>query len=195
MSLTIPKVFDFPTISSVFKGDNGVIGFGVVKVLVSRFSESFGFSTKLSDVQLETITVDILENFKYETLHDIILFLKMARSGKLGVTKKGLDSNLIIGEWLPVYLELKAVERENLIQKEKSKFNESLTTIDDVRKEYEKNYRKNFIKRVEKYVDEITTNISREQLETLIVEWNNDEKKKPFIRILKRKRLTIKSDL
>jgi hypothetical protein len=192
MELTIKKVFDYPSVSSVFKGDNGAIGFGVVKVLVSRFAETFGFSTKLSEVQLESLTVDILDNFRYETLQDIILFLKMARSGKLGVTKKGIDSNLIIGEWLPIYLELKAIEREKIVKKEKDDLNSVQLTIEEVRAAYEKQKNNTFYNKVCDYVDKITEGITREELENLISEWAKDAEKKEYLRVLKRKRLTIK---
>ena len=88
MSLTLAESDNKAKMRSVFKGDTGQIGFSVVKVLVNRFLESFAFSTKLNDSQVEILTVDTLENFAYESLEDIILFFKMARSGKFGSAKK-----------------------------------------------------------------------------------------------------------
>ena len=192
MSISLTTVFEKPLISSVFKNESGQIGFSVVRVLSKRFLESFGFSTKLSDIQIDTLTVDILEYFSYETLEDIILFLKMARTGKLGSTNRGVDSNLILGVWAPAYLELKSIEREKIIQKEKQEKNNETLPIESVRKAYEKLNGNTFEKRVLDYIDKITQNINREQLEVLILEWNNDPEKKEFIRDLKRKRLTIK---
>lgn len=192
MSISLTTVFEKPLISSVFKNESGQIGFSVVRVLSKRFLESFGFSTKLSDIQIDTLTVDILEYFSYETLEDIILFLKMARTGKLGSTNRGVDSNLILGVWAPAYLELKSIEREKIIQKEKQENNNETLSIESVRKAYEKLNGNTFEKRVLDYIDKITQNINREQLEVLILEWNNDPEKKEFIRDLKRKRLTIK---
>ncbi len=192
MGLTIQQVFEKPLIKSVFKDEAGQIGFSVVSILCKRFLESFGFSTKLSDVQIDTLTVDILEYFSYETFEDIIIFFKMARTGKLGTTNRGVDSNLILGVWGPAYLELKAIEREKIVKKEKDELNNDELSIDEVRKAYEKHKNNTFYKKVCDYVDKITTDINRDQLEILISEWAKDEEKKPYLRVLKQKRLTIK---
>lgn len=191
MTLTIQDTFEQPIVRKVFSGEGAVIGFSVVKVLVTRFIDSFGFSTKLSETQLEILTVDTIENFKYETLQDIILFFKMARSGKFGSTKRGVDSNLIFGEWFPMYMELKSDTREQIYQKEKSEMNKNLVSIEDVKKTYQKLTEKPFLERVKSYADKITEGINREQLEVLIKEWDEDPQKKPYVQLLKVKRKTI----
>jgi hypothetical protein len=192
MNLTLSETLDQPTVRKVFSGDNATIGFSVVKVLVNRFIESFGFSTKLSESQIEILTIDTIENFKYESLQDIILFFKLARSGKFGSTKRGVDSNLIFGEWFPMYMEQKADLREQQYVKQKSEMNAQLVSIEDVKKHYEKLTEIPFVQRVKNYVDSITKDINREQLEVLIQEWESDEQKKPYIQILKSKRRSIK---
>lgn len=194
MSLNLQNTFSKPTIRTVFKGENGFIGFGVVKVLVIRFIDSFGFSTKMNDSQIETLTVDTLDRFSYESLEDIILFFKMARNGQLGSTHRGVDSNLIYGEWFPLYLEKKAEQREINYQKEKSlQFSKNMS-IEDVKKSYEKEKGKKsfFVDKVIAYIEKITEGIDREQLEILIEEWMKDEEKKRYIYHLNKKRLTIK---
>ncbi|KFF11210.1 hypothetical protein B0A62_03170 [Flavobacterium hydatis] len=192
MNLTIDQTFSKPNIRTVFKNENGTIGFSVVNVLVNRFINSFGFSTKLSNDQIEILTVDTLENFKYESLEDIIVFFKMARTGKFGSTKKGVDSNLIYGEWYPAYLEQKADIREQQYQKEKNALNSKEITLEDVKKTYSKHQEKNFEKRVTAFVDKITKNIDRQILEDLITDWEKDPARKPYLNILKKKRITIK---
>jgi hypothetical protein len=191
MNLTLSETLDQPTVRKVFSGDNATIGFSVVKVLVNRFIESFGFSTKLSESQIEILTIDTIENFKYESLQDIILFFKLARSGKFGSTKRGVDSNLIFGEWFPMYMEQKADLREQQYVKQKSEMNAQLVSIEDVKKTYEKLTEIPFVQRVKNYADSITKDINREQLEVLIQEWESDEQKKPYVQILKVKRRTI----
>lgn len=191
MNLTIQDTFNQPIVRKVFSGEGAVIGFSVVKVLVTRFIDSFGFSTKLSETQLEILTVDTIENFKYETLQDIILFFKMARSGKFGSTKRGVDSNLIFGEWFPMYMEQKADLREQQYVKEKSERNKSLVPIEEVIKNHQKLTEIPFVQKVKNYADKITEGINREQLEVLIKEWEEDPKKKPYTQILKVKRRTI----
>lgn len=194
MGLSISKTFENSSIRSVFKGDNGQIGYSVVNVLVKRFIDSFGFATKMNESQIETLTVDTLEKFSYETLLDIILFFKMARTGQFGSTGRGVDSNLIYGDWYPKYLELKSIEREKIIQKEQEQFKANQVSIEDVKKHYEKLENKNvfFVDRVIAYVEKITEGINREQLEKLIEEWMNDPQKKPYVYHLNKKRLTIK---
>ena len=193
IGLTIDKNLDKPVVRSLFKNENGQIGFAVVKVLVNRFIESFGFSTKLSETQLEILTVDTLDKFSFDSLQDIILFFKLARSGTFGTTKRGVDSNLIFGEWFPMYMELKAEARERQHLKDKKQTEESLLSIEDVKKSYEKIKPNNsFRDRVLIYIDKITEGINRLELEDLIQAWSEDQQKKPYLRELKAKRLTIK---
>ena len=193
IGLTVDKNLDKPVIRGLFKNENGQIGYAVVKVLVNRFIDSFGFSTKLSESQLEVLTVDTLEKFSYDSLEDIILFFKLARSGTFGTTKRGVDSNLIFGEWFPIYMEMKAEAREREYIKNKKTITESTLSIEEVKKSYEKIKPNNsFRDRVLIYIDKITEGINRLELEDLIQAWSEDEQKKPYLRELKAKRQTIK---
>ncbi|GLB52994.1 hypothetical protein NBRC110019_20340 [Neptunitalea chrysea] len=189
MELTLPQTLGKPTIRSVFKGNNGSLGFSVVRVLVTRFIHAFAFSTKLNDAQLETLTVDTLENFAYESLEDIILFFKMARSGKFGATKRGVDANLIFGEWFPIYLDQKAQLREQQHQQQKAPKN--TTTMADVAKTYQQIQDRNFMKWVHIYVDRITLDMDRQMLEDTITDWQRDPARKEYVHILKRKRRSV----
>ena len=193
LGLTIDKTIDKPVIRTLFKNENSQIGFTLVGILVTRFIDSFGFSTKLSETQLEIITYDTLEKFSYESLEDIVLFFKLARNGSFGTTKRGVDSNLIFGEWFPMYMELKAQAREQKYISDKKKESENLLSIEEVKKSYEKIKPNNtFRDQVLNYIEKITDGINRQQLEDLIIEWSNDEQKKEYLRELKIKRLTIK---
>lgn len=195
MNLSLKNTFDNSNIRSIFKGDNGQIGFSVVNILVKRFMESFGFATKMNETQLEVLTVDTLEKFAYESLEDIILFFKMARTGQFGSTMRGVDSNLIFGEWYPMYLELKATEREKLYQNEKVNYTKDQLTTQDVLKAYES--RKNTPQEIHdkqiKWIDDFTKDFNREQLENTILLWEKDESKKQYMRLLIMKRRDIKS--
>lgn len=195
LQLTISQADIKPKIREVFKGREQ-IAFSVIKVLVNRFISSFGFATKLTNDQVEIITVDAFEKFAYDSLEDVILFLKMARSGEFGTTKRGVDSNLIFGEWFPMYQERKSIAREQLREKEKSQLNTSTTSYADVAVTYQKAIKK---KQIEKemqtllaWIDKITKDFDRQMLEDLITDWESDEKKKHFSKYLKQKRRTIK---
>ena len=192
MGLTINETFSKPHLRSVFIGDHSSVGFSVVNVLVTRFIDSFAFTTKLNADQIDSLTVDTLENFAYESLEDVILFFKMCRSGKFGVAKKSIDSNLIFGEWYPKYLDKKAELREQKYNTQKNERNSIPTTMDDVKKSYAKIEKKNFVKRVENYIDKITAYMDRQMLEDTILDWSKNPGRKPYLDILKRKRKTIK---
>lgn len=193
LGLTIVGNLNKPVLKEVFKGDNGQAGFVVVRVLMARFLDSFAFVTKLTPAQIDVLTVDALDYFSYESLEDLILFLKMARSGKFGATKRGVDSNLIFGEWFPQYLELKSIERETIIKQKQEERKAFAVKMSDVEITYRKAMERKLKKREKEYVDEFTKNFDRQMLEDTIDSWNRTKELQPFVHLLKRKRLTIKS--
>ncbi len=191
-SLKLKDNLSKPLMRQVFKDELGQVGFSVCQTLVTRFTDSFGFSNKLNSVQIETLTVDTLEHFNYESLEDIILFFKMARSGKLGVTNRGIDSNLIFGDWFPKYMELKSVEREKTIEKKKKINKIDPFVLEKIKYTYEKAQKRKDIEKVYAYVDKLTKNFDRQMLEDTITDWEKDDKKIHFVYILKKKRRSIK---
>tara|TARA_R110002020_G_scaffold318905_10_gene534577 strand:- start:6370 stop:7014 length:645 start_codon:yes stop_codon:yes gene_type:complete len=191
MNLSIQDTFSEPNIRSVFKGDHGGVGFSVVNILVTRFIDSFAFSNKMSPDQIEMLTVDTLENFSYESLQDIILFFKMARSGKFGNTHRSPDNNLIYGEWFPKYLEQKALIREQNYDKEKNELRAKVVTTEDVKKTYSEIEKKNLHQQRLQYIEKITKDMDRQILEDTIVDWEKDEARKPYVKYLKMKRKTV----
>ncbi len=196
MGVSLKNTFESSSLRSTFKGENGQIGFSVVKILVDRFINSFGFSTKMTDIQIEVLTVDTLEKFSFETLEDIILFFKMARNGDFGSTMRGVDSNLIFGEWFPKYLEIKSIEREKIVAKEQFELNNNLLSIEDVKKAYNKaeNTPQKKHDRLRALIEENTKDFTRQQLEDLIVEWEKDETKTKFLYALRARRKDIGGD-
>jgi len=193
IQLTIADTFDKGLIKSVFKGEAGPIGFSVVNVLVTRFIDSFGFSTKLNPVQIETLTVDILENFQYETLEDIIIFLKMGRTGKFGSTGRGVDANLILGDWFPKYLDQKAQIREQDYNRDKAQFTDTGKAVEMYYAKIKKDKaRKEADQRVRSDIDLMCKDMDRHALETTISEWSNKPEMLPYLDYLKRKRQIIK---
>jgi len=195
MGLSISQTLDKALVRSVFKAEAGQIGFAVVNVLVTRFIDSFGFSTKLNSTQIETLTVDILESFQYETLEDIIIFLKMARTGKFGSTGRGVDSNLILGDWFPKYLDQKAQVREEIYQKEKSM--QAKATEDGAVDLYYAKLSREKAKKLEEQrmkaeIDEMVKSMDKQMLEDTIADWEKKEKLKPWVFYLKTKRQSVR---
>ena len=192
MRLTIDDTLEKPVLKNVFKNKEK-LAFSTIEVLVKRFLDSFGFSKKADYNQIETISIDSFEKFSYESLEDIILFFKMARRGDFGTTNKGVDSNLIFGEWFTMYLERKSIRREENHEKRKNKANEISVSYEDVKITYKKAHEKKKLEVVKTYVDNITKNFDRQMLEDLIFDWDKDPEKKKYISILKKKRVTIKT--
>lgn len=193
MSLSIKNVFDSSNIKSIFKGDNAMVAYGVMNVLVKRFLESFGFSTKLNDPQIEIITIDALEHFSYESMEDAIVFFKMARQGKFGTTNRGVDSNLIFGTWLPIYLEQKSEMRERIYASEKNSISIENNAVEDFYKKHrEKKLREAQEIKVKDKINDMVKTMNRVMLEDLIADWSKKPEMKPYLDYLKQKRLTIK---
>lgn len=193
MKLSVEKTFDKPLMKTVFKNeDAGTIAFGVVQVLIKRFLESFGFSTKPSQTLIDMMAVDALTKFEYETLDDIIIFLKMCRQGEFGTSMKGIDSNLVFGDWFPKYMELKAQKREDIHVKQK-KVSEYSNAVEQY---YAKVRRQKAQKEKEKNnkieIDKMCESMDRQMLEDTISDWSAKEEMKPYLDYLKQKRSVIK---
>lgn len=91
----------------------------VLNGLILRQAEFFNVRANLTDMQSVILANDLMEVFNYETLEDVVLMFKLARQGRFGQVFGRLDSETIMGGWVPAYLELKAQERENQHRKEK----------------------------------------------------------------------------
>lgn len=197
ISLKISDTLTKPVVYKVFE-NNSDLGFTFISALIKRFMDSFGFSTKINEVQLEILTIDTLEKFSHDTIEDLILFFKMARSGTFGTTNRGVDSNLIFGEWFPKYMEQKSIAREAKVAKDKieqtvERRGASKEEVLKYQREItEKNKSKEILRQANEYADKITKGITRERLEEIIEEWSNHEVRKNYIDILKRKRREIK---
>lgn len=95
-----------------------------ISYLTARLADNFNVGKKFSVEQSSLMALDLFEIFGYETLEDVVLMFKYARQGKIGDGKDfKLDSQTVFHKWVPEYLELKAVERENLHNKQKGEKN------------------------------------------------------------------------
>ena len=191
--LKIEETFSQPIINSVFKGEYGSTGFSVIRILVDRFINSFGFSTKMTPDQLDMITVDTFDAFGHETLVDVVLFFKMARSGKFGDTHRGVDSNLIFGKWFPLYMEKKSLARERVYEDNKQTRKDISISMESVEITYRKTMAKKLKENESAFIDNFTKNMDRQVLEDTIHTWGNHAELKKHIAVLKLKRRTIKA--
>jgi hypothetical protein len=164
--------------------------------LINRLANNFNVSRNFTHEQSYIMALDLIDVFKDETLEDLLLMFRMARSGRIGDGQDyKLDSQTVFHKWMPQYLNLKAELRENNHRKEKEQlkaFTKDLT-IEDVKKAYIKKMSAQKIEDARNArIDEITKDFTREDLENLIVEWTKDDVKKKYLRYLTKKRLTIK---
>ncbi|MCD8412755.1 hypothetical protein [Tenacibaculum finnmarkense] len=193
--LTIKQTLKYPILKEVFRGDNGVLAYTFMSVLVTRFLEGFTFTTKLPNSQIEILISDSLERFQNETLIDVVIFFKKARKGEYGVAKKGIDANIIFGDWLPQYFEEKAIVREN-DTKNRQNIQNSNVDASKVAHSYkllaEKKAKEIKLANVKAHISAITVNADKQILEDLIFDWERCPKRKPFVHLLKLKRKIIK---
>lgn len=74
-------------------------------------------------MDLETatlLTTDIFTHFQNESLEDVVLMLKMARTGRLGKGNGRLDSDTLFTIFIPNYLLFQAEEREKIHHRDKT---------------------------------------------------------------------------
>ena len=192
-------IFNKPMIRNVFKGDVlGTLAFSTVNVLVNRLLDAFAFTQKLNLTQIDMLTVTTLEKFGYESLEDVILFFKMARTGEFGATRKSLDANLLFGDWLVQYFDLKAQEREVFRNRQKGEYMKNAEGVyaSIKKRQAKEEFEKKAQDKID-YINKITTNFDRQMLEDLITDWSKKPLFKNMLKLLKQKRreiLWIKKD-
>lgn len=93
--------------------------------LIMRSMDFFNVGQKLNDIQAMTLATDLLEDdvFGYENIEDVVLLFKYARQGRIVGKIWRIDSQVITTEWIPQFLEIKAVARENSWNNEKQQLN------------------------------------------------------------------------
>ncbi len=95
-----------------------------ISFLVLRLSENFNVGKKFTSEQASLMAMDLFEIFSYESLEDVVLMFKYARQGRIGDGKDfKLDSQTVFHKWVPEYLELKAIEREQQHTRQKGEKN------------------------------------------------------------------------
>lgn len=118
--MTFLNTYNGTLISKLSKENKGVT-MKVIMYLLERLNDQFNMNLKLNRVQLVTISFDLLNKLKNETLEDVVLLFRMARLGELGGKLHRLDSHVIFNEWIPIYMEMKSIKREDLIREKREK--------------------------------------------------------------------------
>ena len=112
-SLTIAdSLQSFPLIRS--QGTKAAVIPQIIRV-IEFFIEVVGKS--LESYQIQVLAGDLYEKFKHDTLEDVIMMFRHARTGDFGKIYDCKPPEIL--SWCTPYLELKAEERERLLAKEK----------------------------------------------------------------------------
>lgn len=91
--------------------------------LTTRLASNFNVGKKFTDEQAVMMAVDLIDIFAHETIEDVLLMFKFARTGRIGDGKEfKLDSQTVFHKWVPQYLELKAEARERIHNRQKDQF-------------------------------------------------------------------------
>jgi len=74
---------------------------------------------EMEPFQITILAGDLYDRFQTDTLDDVILMLKLARTGEFG--KVYSFNSMTVMEWARMYLERKAEERERLLRSPRSR--------------------------------------------------------------------------
>ena len=85
-------------------------------------ARTFKHSDRMEIDVATKLATDLYEFFRYESLEDVALMLKMARTGQLGTGYGRLDSDTLFSVFVPKYLDIKAEEREREHKRNKHNF-------------------------------------------------------------------------
>ena len=88
----------------------------LIEMQVNQIITNFLFHTNaqrsMSEEQVYQLSIDMINTFGYESLEDIVLMFKLARTGKLKENYGTIDGT-VVGRWMGEYLNKKAINREN----------------------------------------------------------------------------------
>lgn len=150
----------------------------VVVFLIKKMNDGFSLppEKKLNVAQIYDLAVDLLDVFGYETLEDLTLMLKMVRQGKIGGVIHRFDGNIVLSQWVPAYLDLKAEHHEAKHALMKKQLHEAVTVTNEPDE-----------------VPEDQKAIYREKLATLVKELTHDrlQKRAAYFKLNN----TLKTDL
>lgn len=111
-SLSVKDVFKKPLVRD--SGDKVSVIEQIVRV-VEYFLQATG--KEMDSFQIQIIAGDLYDKFGTDSIEDIILMFKLARTGEFGRVYK-VDTFTVM-DWANAYLERKSITREALISKKK----------------------------------------------------------------------------
>jgi len=86
----------------------------------------------MSEIQVVTLCEDLVDTYTYDSIEDVRECLKNGRRGVYGFGHNSRNSlnMILIREWMSLYLDKKAIEREKVNKKSKMSNKEPLQEVD-----------------------------------------------------------------
>lgn len=118
-SISIQQTLTSPLLKKITNDIHSLRQTGrLISAIIERYAMQLNTHKEVDSRQFTVMALDLIELFANETLEDIILLFKYARNGKYGYRAR-FDISVVM-EWVPQYLEYKAIAREEMIQKQKA---------------------------------------------------------------------------
>lgn len=143
MSLTVKSNLDKPNIQSLRNPCDTPKLMAIINFAINRASKINSTYKPIDEELSISLTVDLMEKMGTESIDDILLMFKMARTGDLEISqfsKKKSFYEAVLQDWVPAYLDLKSAEMEKRWQNEKTKSAEIFLEGEDLA-EYQKKIR------------------------------------------------------
>jgi len=161
--LTVSKCINGIKLKDAVKQFGTASVMGSLSFVILRGSQSFNIKGNITENQSITLALDLMEIYNTDTVEDILMMFKMARQGKLGGKIWRIDSQVILSEWFPEYLELKSAELEKVNRLKDTTVESS--DIDNDRAQYlkfiiEKGRGENPVKQYQKKTKNITSEMT-----------------------------------
>ena len=103
----------------------------------------FNVGKAMNSQQCQETAFLLYEEYKHETIEDVVMMFKMAKKGMLGDGQvyNRIDGNVILG-WMKEYREKKAIERENFVLNKRFEEKNNQTNVIALMEENEKPFDK-----------------------------------------------------
>lgn len=118
----------------------------MIAASINKCAEGLGID--LSNYQIQVLTEDLIDVYKWDSIEDIQICLRNGRQGKYGPTYNKLNM-VIIQDWMSKHLEEKAIAREHQYNESKKHTWESKEEYMEKALESSKQQTEDFIKEKE----------------------------------------------
>ena len=123
------------------KGENNIVKMLITIIAINQ--NFFNVGKAMNSQQCQETAFLLYEEYKHETIEDVLMMFKMAKKGMLGDGQvyNRIDGNVILG-WMKEYREKKAIERENFVLNKRFEEKNNQTNVIALMEENEKPFDK-----------------------------------------------------